>query len=128
MNDNMNKLNSMINFVEVVKENSFTLASDKKGISRAQMSKSVMQLEEHLKTRYLDIKGPNGIEQVKVNELYKNTLQQVLVEYVLPEISIYALFPSRRYLSAKVRTFIDFISNYFGNAPEWDKFISPDKI
>ncbi len=307
----MNKLNSMINFVEVVKENSFTLASDKKGLSRAQMSKSVMQLEEHLNTqllnrttrkisltetgkiyyercrdilqeieeieaitsaqtgiphgrltlcaptsfsiqhlneaiadylkqypqvqislslsdRFIDVvdegfdlviriaeledssliarkiapckrvlcaspdylrkngtptvpqdlslhqclqysndlkpdtwilKGPNGIEQIKVNgplcvdngdilknaalcglgiislptfivgnELYKNTLQQVLVEYVLPEISIYALFPSRRYLSAKVRTFIDFISNYFGETPEWDKFNSPDKI
>jgi len=47
-------------------------------------------------------------------------LQQVLTEYCSPEISIYAVFPSRRYLSAKVRTFVDFLSEYFGDEPEWD--------
>jgi len=47
-------------------------------------------------------------------------LQQILAEYCPPEISIYAVFPSRRYLSAKVRTFVDFLSDYFGDRPGWD--------
>lgn len=49
-------------------------------------------------------------------------LRQVLPGYCPPEISIYAIFPSKRYLSAKVRTFVDFIAAYFGNHPDWDKF------
>ncbi len=46
-------------------------------------------------------------------ELQSGRLQQVLARYCPPEIFIYALYPSRRYLSAKVRTFIDFLSHYF---------------
>lgn len=49
-------------------------------------------------------------------------LQQVLPDYCPPDISIYAVFPSRRYLSAKVRTFVDFLSDYFGENPDWDQF------
>ncbi|GMR18281.1 MAG: LysR family transcriptional regulator [Gammaproteobacteria bacterium] len=49
-------------------------------------------------------------------------LQQVLPDYCPPEISIYTIFPSRRYLSAKVRTFVDFLSDYFGDNPNWDQF------
>jgi len=56
------------------------------------------------------------------HDLQKDRLQQVLVDYCPAEISIYAVFPSRRYLSAKVRTFIDFLSEYFGDTPEWDQF------
>ncbi len=48
-------------------------------------------------------------------------LTQVLADYCPPEISIYAVFPSRRYMSAKVRTFIDFLSHYFGENPSWDQ-------
>ena len=97
--------------------------------------------------------GPNGAESVKVDgpvcadngdilktaaisglgitllptfivgpDLSAGRLQQVLSDYCPPEISIYAVFPSRRYLSAKVRTFVDFISGYFGDNPNWDKF------
>ncbi|VAX00832.1 Transcriptional regulator, LysR family [hydrothermal vent metagenome] len=46
-------------------------------------------------------------------ELHSGKLQQVLPNYCPPEIFIYALYPSRRYLSAKVRTFIDFLTTYF---------------
>jgi len=55
-------------------------------------------------------------------ELCNGRLQQVLPDYCPPEISIYAIFPSRRYLSAKVRTFVDFLSGYFGDPPKWDQF------
>jgi len=96
--------------------------------------------------------GPDGTESVKVNgpvcadngdilkaaavsglgiallptfivgpDLCAGRLQTVLPDYCLPDISIYAIFPSRRYLSAKVRTFIDFLSDFFGDSPDWDK-------
>jgi len=55
-------------------------------------------------------------------DLRAGRLQQVLSNYCPPEISIYAVFPSRRYLSAKVRTFVDFLSDYFGDKPSWDQF------
>jgi DNA-binding transcriptional LysR family regulator len=54
-------------------------------------------------------------------DLKSGRLQQVLTNYSPPEISIYAVFPSRRYLSAKVRTFVDFLSDYFGDEPNWDQ-------
>ncbi len=52
-------------------------------------------------------------------DLHAGRLQQILSEHCPPEISIYAVFPSRRYLSAKVRTFVDFLSEYFGEEPDW---------
>ncbi|MFC1773704.1 LysR family transcriptional regulator [Pseudomonadota bacterium] len=55
-------------------------------------------------------------------ELRTGRLEQVLTSYCPPEISIYAVFPSRRYLSAKVRTFVEFLSDYFGENPDWDQF------
>jgi len=57
------------------------------------------------------------------SDLCTGKLQQVLPDYCPPEISINAVFPSRRYLSAKVRTFVDFLSVYFGNTPDWDRYI-----
>ena len=50
----MDKLNSMSIFIEVVNANGFTAAAEKTGLSRAQASKSVMQLEQHLGTRLLN--------------------------------------------------------------------------
>jgi len=47
-------------------------------------------------------------------------LQQILTDYCPPELTINAVFPSRRYLSAKVRTFIDFAADYFATKPGWD--------
>ena len=36
-------------------------------------------------------------------------LERVLEDYTSEELGIYAVYPSRRYLSAKVRTFVDFV-------------------
>jgi DNA-binding transcriptional LysR family regulator len=55
-------------------------------------------------------------------DLKSGRLQQVLDDYCPPPISIHAVFPSRRYLSAKVRSFIDFMAAYFGERPDWDNF------
>jgi len=100
------------------------------------------------------LEGPQGIESVKVNgpvcadngdmlkaaalnhmgitllptfivgeDLKVGNLVQVLKEYCPPDIDIYAVFPSRRFLSAKVRTFVDHLTNCFGEQPYWDDYI-----
>ncbi|MDJ0778034.1 MAG: LysR family transcriptional regulator [Gammaproteobacteria bacterium] len=50
----MDRLNAMGTFVQVVDGGSFSAAADRLGLSRAQVSKSVMQLEAHLDTRLLN--------------------------------------------------------------------------
>lgn len=54
------------------------------------------------------------------DDIRAGNLQQILTDYCPPELTINAVFPSRRYLSAKVRTFIDFAANFFGNGYSWD--------
>lgn len=49
-------------------------------------------------------------------------LQLILQDYCPPSLDVYALYPSRRYLSAKVRTFIDFLKEEIGDDPEWDNY------
>ncbi|HUV23307.1 MAG TPA: LysR substrate-binding domain-containing protein [Gammaproteobacteria bacterium] len=109
-----------------------------------------------LKPDTWQLQGPGGIEAVKVNgpicadngdilraaavaglgvsllptfiigpDLAAGRLRQVLADYCPPAISIHAVFPSRRYLSAKVRSFVDFMAVYFGDQPEWDQFEQP---
>lgn len=99
------------------------------------------------------LQGPAGVETVRVNgpvcadngdilrtaavaglgvtllptfivgtDLKAGRLRQVLADYCPPQISIHAVFPSRRHLSAKVRSFVDFMAAYFGERPEWDEF------
>ena len=53
------------------------------------------------------------------DDLRYGRLEVMLPEYALPKIGIYALFPSRRYLSVKVRTFVDSLVGYFGNESDW---------
>ena len=48
------------------------------------------------------------------------SLQQVLSDYCPPPIAINAVFPSRRFLSARVRSFVDFLVEFFGESPPWD--------
>lgn len=48
-------------------------------------------------------------------------LIQVLPDYPQPELTLYAVYLSRRFLSAKVRTFIDFLAEHFGPEPYWDR-------
>ena len=55
-------------------------------------------------------------------DLRAGRLRQVMADYSPPLIYIYAVFPSRRYLSARVRSFVDFMANYFGERPEWDEY------
>ena len=49
-------------------------------------------------------------------------LRIVLAEYPPTELGIYALYTPNRYLAAKTRIFIDFLTRSFGGEPEWDGF------
>ncbi len=50
----------------------------------------------------------------------------MLTEYALPEESAYAVYPPGRHLSHRVRVFIDFLAERFGEQPYWGRFLFPD--
>lgn len=49
-------------------------------------------------------------------------LEVILPEYAPPPLALYAVYPHRKLLATKLRAFIDFMANYFGNPPYWDRF------
>jgi DNA-binding transcriptional LysR family regulator len=53
-------------------------------------------------------------------DLRDGNLRQLLADYCPPPISINAVFPSRRFLSARVRSFVDFLAAYYGQTPDWE--------
>ncbi|HEX4857926.1 MAG TPA: LysR family transcriptional regulator [Usitatibacteraceae bacterium] len=46
-------------------------------------------------------------------------LVPILKSHPVPETGIYAVYPSRRHLSAKVRAFVDFLAQRFGRQCDW---------
>ncbi len=55
-------------------------------------------------------------------DLREGRLQAVLTEFNSRELGVYVVYPSRRYLPAKVRSFIDFLVERFGPNPDWGKY------
>jgi DNA-binding transcriptional LysR family regulator len=53
-------------------------------------------------------------------EVRAGRLVPLLLDYTPPSIDIYAAYPSRRHLSAKVRTFVDFLVARFATDAEWE--------
>ncbi len=49
-------------------------------------------------------------------------LKVVLDDFQATEAGIYALYAANRYLAAKTRVLIDFLSKRFGMIPSWDAF------
>lgn len=59
-------------------------------------------------------------------ELSSGRLRVVLPEYrASSRIGLYAVYPSRRFLPAKVRVFIDFLAELYGPQPYWDRGLGP---
>lgn len=57
-------------------------------------------------------------------QLENGELVQILKEYPLASDSgIWAVYPSSRLLAPKVRAFIDYFADYYGNPPYWDKTV-----
>jgi DNA-binding transcriptional LysR family regulator len=75
----MDRLTNMMTFVEVVEAGSFTAASDKKGLSRAVVSKYVMQLEEHLNARLLN-RTTRQLSLTEIGRLYYEQCKSILAE------------------------------------------------
>jgi DNA-binding transcriptional LysR family regulator len=50
----------------------------------------------------------------------RGALKPVLCDFELDDLSINAVWPPNRALSAKVRAFVDFLSDRFGGTPYWD--------
>jgi DNA-binding transcriptional LysR family regulator len=53
-------------------------------------------------------------------EVKKGRLVTVLDEFAFPGNNIYAVYPERRLLPAKVKFFIEFLRNAFGDPPYWE--------
>ncbi|WP_421853841.1 LysR family transcriptional regulator [Oricola sp.] len=54
-------------------------------------------------------------------ELASGRLVQVLEDHeASPNIGLHAIYPSRQFLPVKVRLFIDFLAELYGNVPYWD--------
>lgn len=54
-------------------------------------------------------------------DLRNGRLKAELTEYMETDLAIYAVYPHNRYLSAKVRAFVDFLAERFGRKPYWDE-------
>ena len=55
-------------------------------------------------------------------DLSSGRLRIVLPEYrASRHVGVHAVYPSRRFLAAKVRVFIDYLAGLYGPAPYWDK-------
>lgn len=58
-------------------------------------------------------------------ELRSGKLHVVLPDYrASRSVGLYAVYPSRRFLPAKVRVFIDYLAQLYGQQPYWDEGLS----
>ena len=54
------------------------------------------------------------------NDLKTGTLVSVLDRFVAQYATVNAVYPHSRHLSPKVRAFVDFLADRFGQQPYWD--------
>ncbi|WP_394537989.1 LysR family transcriptional regulator [Lysobacter enzymogenes] len=54
-------------------------------------------------------------------DLRAGRLVQVLPRHRLPDTAIHAVMPQRRYVPLRVRAFIDFMAESFGEVPPWER-------
>jgi DNA-binding transcriptional LysR family regulator len=60
--------------------------------------------------------------------LQSGRLVTVLDDYTAPPpLTLRALYPHNRHLSAKVRAFVDFLASRFGREPPWDSWCRPSR-
>ena len=61
-------------------------------------------------------------------DLQKGRLRVVMRDYHPPSMEINAVYPHRKYLSAKVRTFIDFLQGNLRESLSWDGQLQPGGV
>jgi DNA-binding transcriptional LysR family regulator len=57
---------------------------------------------------------------IAYKEIERGTLVPVLKDYKTPQVDAYAIYPQTRYLSQRVRAFVDFLVQRFEGTPYWD--------
>ncbi len=57
------------------------------------------------------------------NDLARGDLVPLLQDWEIPHVTAVALYPSRRFVSAKVRTFVEFMHAAFASEPSWDRWM-----
>lgn len=55
-------------------------------------------------------------------DLKAGRLVTLLPEYELDPAAIHVVYPARRYLPPKVRSFVDFLADAFSGTPPWDMY------
>ena len=58
------------------------------------------------------------------DDLRAGRLVALLPDHPAPSVTVYAVYPSRLHLSAKVRAFVDFLASAWGDPPPWDAWLS----
>jgi DNA-binding transcriptional LysR family regulator len=58
-------------------------------------------------------------------QLNDGTLVPILNDFTPRPLTINAVYPHNRHLSAKVRAFVDYMVSRFGGAPHWDQWTRP---
>ena len=58
-------------------------------------------------------------------DLRKGRLQAALKDWIASPLEIHAVYPHRKHLSAKVRTFVDFLHERFHPTPYWEEWATP---
>lgn len=56
-------------------------------------------------------------------DIRKGRLVRVLCNYRLSDLAMYAVYPSRRHLSAKVRVLVDYLAGELADPPPWDAWM-----
>lgn len=49
-------------------------------------------------------------------------LNKILADYEPQPLALYAVYANRKFLASKVRSFVDFVSQFYGDEPYWDKY------
>ncbi len=88
-----------------------------------------VKIEPYLKAsngQYLRDAAVNGLGIILTptfivyQEIQSGSLVPLLPQYRLWELAAYAIYPQTRYLSQRVRAFVDFLVHRFSGSPYWD--------
>jgi len=55
------------------------------------------------------------------DDLRAGRLVRVMPDHAIATLNVYAVYAHRQFLSNKVRAFVEFLGNYFGDDPAWDR-------
>ena len=100
------------------------------GFSRGSKSHAVavngaIQMNNSLAIREAVLSGAGVSRMPSVvvgDDIKTGKLEQLLPEYTQLEMSVYLVFADKEHLAPKVRSFIDYMADYFDGTPSWDRF------